>query len=242
MNPPAGPRATGLRHAVVGLAVAACALLALGEFTDIDLRLADAAFDRSTGDFRWRHAWFAEVLLHDWLRRLTSVVGACIVVIVTVDAVRPAPRLAAAGRLRLRAITFTALAIPLSVSLLKARSFTHCPWDVSRYGGSAAYVRLLEPATPHVAAGHCFPAGHATSALWLISLALLWLPQAPGRAALVASAAVVAGVALGALQQMRGAHFLSHTLWSAWIAVAVYTAVSVWLERRLATELRAGAP
>ena len=29
--------------------------------------------------------------------------------------------------------------------------------------------------------------------------------------------ALLAGLALGLAQQMRGAHFMSHTLWSAWL-------------------------
>ncbi len=209
-------------------------LLTLGEFTDLDLRLADAMFDPAAHGFPWRHRWFAEVLLHHRLRQAMSILGVTLLVLVAIDAVRPAKWLAAEQRLRLRAVAATALAIPLSVSLLKAIAFSHCPWDLSRYGGWAPYVRLLEAAPPGVAAGHCFPAGHATSGLWLIAVSLLWTAKAPRKAVAVAACAVTAGLALGFLQQMRGAHFLSHTLWSAWLAIAIDCAAARWLQRQLA--------
>lgn len=46
------------------------------------------------------------------------------------------------------------------------------------------------------------------------------------------SALLAGGLALGWMQQLRGAHFLSHTLWSAWIACAIVLALLVLLQER----------
>ena len=48
-------------------------------------------------------------------------------------------------------------------------------------------------------------------------------------------AALPAGLLLGWAQQLRGAHYLSHTLWSAWICWATGWAVeatcTAWMDR-----------
>lgn len=63
--------------------------------------------------------------------------------------------------------------------------------------------------------------GHASSALWLLGLAVFWLPRRPRMAAAVGGAMLLFGLAVGWMQQLRGAHFLTHTLWSMWVAVFI---------------------
>jgi membrane-associated PAP2 superfamily phosphatase len=123
--------------------------------------------------------------------------------------------------------------VPLAIGLWKARSALHCPWDVDRYGGAAPYLRLLDGVPAGWSNGACFPAGHASSALWLAAFCVWWLPQAPRKAAAVFAAGLAAGFALGWVQQLRGAHFLSHTLWSVWTAAAVLWALFALLRWRL---------
>ncbi|HZW13228.1 MAG TPA: phosphatase PAP2 family protein, partial [Noviherbaspirillum sp.] len=103
----------------------------------------------------------------------------------------------------------------------KAGSIHHCPWSLSRYGGFAPYLRIFDNLPIGASAGHCFPAGHASSALWLPSIATFWLPEQPRKARVAFAATLLPGFALGLAQQARGAHFLTHTLWSVWIAVLV---------------------
>ena len=45
--------------------------------------------------------------------------------------------------------------------------------------------------------------------------------------------ALLAGLVLGLSQQMRGAHFMSHTLWTAWLSWSVG-----WLSHGLFSRLR----
>ncbi len=208
------------RAAGLLLAVTPVVITLLATFTDLDLQLADAAFDARLGDFPWRHAWLAEVFSHVLLKQ--ALVGLAAVFIAL--ALCPHPRLAAQRR-QLRVVAGCALLVPGLIALLKQLSSSHCPWDLARYGGSAPYVRLLEALPAGVAPGHCMPAGHASSALWMVSLAVLFLPARPRTAAAVFGAMLTFGVAVGWLQQLRGAHFLSHTLWSAWIACSVLYAL-----------------
>ncbi|BDT60279.1 membrane protein [Massilia varians] len=224
------------------LALMAPLIAALGQWTDVDLMLADWLYNRATGNFPWREAWLTATFGHEIVKAGLTLLAIVFVVLALLDVVRPQPMLERPlARLRLRVIACSAVLVPLATSLLKQASSAHCPWDLARYGGSEPYVRLFEALPAGSLPGHCMPAGHASSALWLVSLAVLWLPG-PGRGAWRAACLALApGLVLGWMQQMRGAHFLTHTLWSAWIACAIVLALVVLLQPSGETVRRAPA-
>jgi len=223
-----------LRRLAAWLAAGALAIAALGQCTDIDLALADAVFD--AGVFPWRHAWLTEAVGHGMLKWLLVLLALGFIVAAGADLLAPSARRCAADRLRLRVVALSAILVPAAVNALKHVSSSHCPWDLQRYGGVQPYLRLFDAVPAGAMPGQCLPAGHASSALWLVSLAVYWLPGRPATAGRMACLALVPGLALGWLQQLRGAHFMTHTLWSAWIACAL---VSV-LVAALQAPLRAG--
>jgi membrane-associated PAP2 superfamily phosphatase len=135
-------------------------------------------------------------------------------------------------KLQIRVVALSAILVPAAISILKQASSSHCPWDLDRYGGSEPYVRLLEATPFGISSGNCMPAGHASSALWLISLAVFFYPQRPRAAAATAGLMLWVGFSVGWMQQLRGAHFLTHTLWSMWIACAIIFGVFTALNRR----------
>ena len=222
--------ASAIRLALL-LALAALLIYALEARTDIDLRLADALYDRVTGAFPWREAWLTADFNHRIAKTTLTVCAGLLTALALGDAIWPQAAFdRPLARLRLRVIAWSAALVPIVTSLLKQSSNAHCPWDLARYGGKEPYLRLFEALPPGVLPGHCLPAGHASSALWLVSLVVLWLPG-PGRKAWrVSSACLAPGLALGWMQQMRGAHFLSHSLWSAWIACAIVLGLVVALQ------------
>lgn len=210
------------RNAILACYVASgLAILLMGTATDIDLALARAVFDPRSGVFPLRHAWMTEVLGHTVLKHLMTAAGAALVIAVAVDRYRPFTALPPDVRVRLRVIAFSAVLVPLVVMLLKRASSSHCPWDLLEFSGTQAYVRLFDTDVPGTLPGHCMPAGHASSAMWLVSLAVIWLPHRPRLAILAGGGGLGLGMLLGGVQQLRGAHFLTHTLWTAWIACAV---------------------
>ena len=80
--------------------------------------------------------------------------------------------------------------------------------------------------------GHCFPAGHASAGFAFIGGYFVFRNVAPRTARIWLQASLASGLLLGLAQQLRGAHFMSHTLWTAlvaWcIAFAVDTAWQHW--------------
>jgi membrane-associated PAP2 superfamily phosphatase len=224
-----GQRATV--RILLWLLLAALAIFWLGRFTDVDLMLADRVFDQAAHGFPWRNAWLADTFSHGILKMFLTGAAVLTIIAAVVDLVRP--RASFGLRLRLQIVALSAILVPLATSMLKKASDSHCPWDLQRYGGNQPYVRLFE-ALPHGALpGHCLPGGHASTALWLLALAVFWLPHAPRKALAVAVAAAAFGFALGWLQQLRGAHFLTHTLWSVWVATAVVLVVIAVQQWRL---------
>ena len=224
---------TWLTRALALLAASALIILVLGQYTDLDLWLADLYFDPISQRFPWDKTWFATAFMHGYVKNVLMWIGFLLMAGALLDLIRPFARLPPAPRAALRISALAAFFEPLLISTLKRGSALHCPWGVDRYGGHNPFLRLLDVVPADWAAGHCFPAGHASSAMWLSALAAFWLPHAPARARAVFAFGLLAGFTLGWVQQMRGQHFLSHTLWTAWLSSALIVALFALFARPL---------
>lgn len=179
---------------------------------------ADMALMRlygSASGFVWRDAWLTSRLLHDGGRWLALGVLA----LVAWDAVRPllaGPSRAA--RAHWLGVTLFALVL---VPALKRLNSTSCPWELAEFGGTARYVWHGLLWVRDGGGGHCFPSGHAVAAFAFFGLYFLWRGHRPRFARAALLGVVVLGLAFGWAQMARGAHFASHTLWSAWLCWAV---------------------
>lgn len=109
----------------------------------------------------------------------------------------------------------------VAVSLVKSSSATSCPWDLQQFGGSASYVSHWVPGIRDGGGGRCFPAGHASAAFAWVAGWFAFRPHDRRVARAWLAAALVIGTVLGLAQQARGAHYMSHTMWTAWICWAV---------------------
>lgn len=124
---------------------------------------------------------------------------------------------ASRDRARIAWLLATAVSGMLLVSVLKHQSMSSCPWDLRPFGGPVAHVSHWLWDRADGGAGHCFPAGHASAAFAWLAGWFAWRDQQPRRARVWLVSSLIAGLVLGLAQQVRGAHFTSHTLWSAWI-------------------------
>lgn len=121
------------------------------------------------------------------------------------------------------------------VVALKGISRTSCPWDLAAFGGTAQHVSHWLWWVSDGGPGRCFPGGHVSTAFAFLPVAW-WLrtvdPVAARRWTLVV---VLFGLLLSAVQQARGAHFLSHNLWTGWLCW-----VTTWAMHRLSLRQRHG--
>ena len=111
--------------------------------------------------------------------------------------------------------------VPLLVGGLKQVTNIDCPWDLERYGGTRPFVHIFEDRPDELPRAACFPGAHSSSGFAL--LCLYFLGWRVGRAHALAGLAVglLVGVTFSLAQQSRGAHLLSHDLWSGFIAWAM---------------------
>lgn len=210
-----------LKTAFFALFFSAILFAVIAQFTNLDMKIEDYYYNAQTQQFIWKNSWFAKQFMHGYVKDLMVIFGLFLIVVVLLDLLRSIQAINQWTRIRLRFVALAAILIPSIISTAKQMSVVHCPWDVQRYGGTAPYLKLFDLMPSHLEAGHCFPAGHASTGLWLAAFCVFWLPHHPRKAFAVFLTGLGVGFALGWVQQMRGAHFLSHTLWSVWIASAI---------------------
>jgi membrane-associated PAP2 superfamily phosphatase len=206
--------------------LAAAVLLGL-EATDVDRMVSAWFFDPASGMFPLRYNIFLETVLHQWTKYVVVLI-ACLAIAGLALSFIVAPL-----RPQRRLLLFLALSLvlaPATVSGLKLLSNKHCPWDLEEFGGFLPYTRLLDSTPPGFKPGNCFPAGHASTGFVLMAFYFAGRSRRrPGFARAGLAAGLAAGMALGLGRMLQGAHFLSHTLWSAvvcWTVLALlYAAI-----------------
>ena len=191
------------------------------QYSGADLWIADRVFQAQGGHWAAREAWWASQVLHTGARKIMIFFW-----ILLFPAWLASMRgwLPAHWRGPLGYLLATLLTTAVVLGMLKRYSGVDCPWDLLRYGGTHPYLPLFSGQTNNDPPGTCFPAAHAGVgyawvALWfaLGHARTLWRCTALGMA-------LALGALFGMVQQIRGAHFLSHDLCSlalAWLVAAL---------------------
>ncbi|WP_337842141.1 phosphatase PAP2 family protein [Rheinheimera sp.] len=102
------------------------------------------------------------------------------------------------------------------VALVKKLLPAACPWDLQQFGGTQVFTRLWDSPAGAVP-GQCFPAGHASVGFGWMALYFYWRDSSPALARTALIGALMVGTGLGLVQQLRGAHFISHDITTAWL-------------------------
>lgn len=171
--------------------------------------------------FALRDHWWLSTVLHDGARHLALVIylGILGMVVRPVSLWRQLPRIQ-----RVEIVVGITLSL-LVITTIKRISLTSCPWELQTFGGVASHVSHWSWGVSDGGSGRCFPGGHASSAMAFLALSLPWLMSPQGhhrRTGLkLLGAIVLAGLVLGAVQTLRGAHYPSHTAWTALICASV---------------------
>jgi membrane-associated PAP2 superfamily phosphatase len=201
------------------LALACLPLLLLWDASALDLPVA--AWFGDAGGFALKEHWLFSAVLHSGARLLAWAV----VLVATLMVWWPRGvflRIEAARRVQFVA---TALCAVLAISLLKMASSTSCPWDLATFGGAAQHVSHWSWGGMDGGSGRCFPAGHASAGFAFVAGFFAFNHDAPRVARVWLAGALAFGLVLGLAQQVRGAHFMSHTLWTAWICWVIALAL-----------------
>lgn len=228
----AGSAGPGRRDARIALL--ALALLLAWEAGGLDRRVSHVV--GGTAGFPWRDAWFTRQLLHDGGRWA----AAAVLLALVAQALRrhPADPLGAPARWSALGVLLLNL---LAVPAFKRASATSCPWDLAEFGGTARFVAHWSWGVFDGGPGHCFPSGHAVAAFAFFAMAFAWRETHPAIARRWLAATLAAGALFGTAQVLRGAHFVSHVAWSAWICWTLAAGADA-LKRRRRRRLALAAP
>lgn len=223
MNRPSLPSSPSLRplgtSRLVGITLVGLLFVLAWDASGLDLAAAQI-FGTPAG-FPWRWSKPLSFWLHDVPR-----IGSWVVLAACFASIRwPVGVLRKLDRVERTQLAFSALAAVLAVSLMKSHSQTSCPWDLQVFGGMAHYVSHWALGVADGGPGGCFPAGHASAAFAWFGGYFVLRRGAPVAARRWLVVVLLLGSVFGVVQQMRGAHYTSHTLWTAWICWTVAFAI-----------------
>ena len=199
-------------------------LAGLFEQSQIDLIIADWLYQSEGGHWALRHNFLFSNILHQDAAQLVKTLALLVFGLAAVS-----HRVAWLKPYR-QALWYLALAMPVSALLVSVgKSLTHvdCPWDLLRYGGEQSYLKLFELRIESQSSGRCFPAGHASGGYTLMALYFFFLQIKPGWRFYGLGIGLACGLLFGVTQQLRGAHFLSHDLWT--LAICWFNSL-VWYQ------------
>jgi membrane-associated PAP2 superfamily phosphatase len=131
------------------------------------------------------------------------------------------------------AMLITVLVVVSLIPILKKINTTSCPWDLAQFGGAskAQWVSHWNWGVIDTGARRCFPAGHSSTALGFLAVPVFLLSVSRKWAYRLLALVAAAGVWMGFTQVYRGAHYVSHSLWTAWISLSVASVVW-WMMQR----------
>lgn len=120
----------------------------------------------------------------------------------------------------------------LTINVIKQLSATSCPWDLAEFGGVARHISHWALLTADGGPGQCFPSGHSSAAFAFFSLYFLHRHNNAKRANFCLAVVLLAGLIFSLTQIVRGAHYPSHALWTAWLCWTVCWLADRWLMRK----------
>lgn len=190
---------------------------------DLDRGIADYFYFIQGNSWIWKESWLAEDFFHKGGRWLSILMALALLVLVIVS------RFSFWLSSHKKALLYLFLATAgssLLISLLKSTLAVSCPWEFDRYGGNLLYVTVLEQLVLRNGEG-CFPAGHASAGYAWISTYFFGVHYQSRWRWLGLAIPLLVGMVLGVVQQIRGAHFFSHDLWS--LAICWFFSLAVFM-------------
>jgi membrane-associated PAP2 superfamily phosphatase len=207
----------------LGLLISAYFLLFIYPKTDLDQTLITPYFDVATHSFPLKHQFFLDKFMHSGLKYWMILIAiAAFLAGLQPNTHKPYSanffhKVIASHQKNFMWGFIGMLASTSTISFLKSISMHGCPHDLTLFGGQLPLLDLFAQLPAGVAAGHCFPGGHASGGFALMAFYFAFREYKPRFAKAMLVISLLLGFAMGWAQVMRGEHFLSHNLWSAWV-------------------------
>ncbi len=196
----------------------------------IDLSLIQPWVSHS-GEFLFRDSWYLAKLNHSYIKDIIMAVYICYFMgwLSSFKCQKLKMYQMKWGYFFLVSLLCTSI-----VGLIKSQSAYACPWNMT--------IPSVSGFTWDFSAknGHCFPGGHASTGFALVTGYFVYRLSNIKKACFFLVAGLILGFAMGWAQMMRGAHFLSHNLWTLWICwcvnVLIYQIILKYSPQILSTD------
>lgn len=220
----ANPGRFWLKH-IVPASIFILLMLLVYPHTHFDTRITDLFFDGQLHQFTLKNDPFLTIWMHVRLKWLMVAIALASLVLALLSY-----RLSSLNEYRLSLLcVFAGMVISTTaVTVFKHYSMHGCPWDIALYGGSLPLLDLFTSPPAGTEAGRCFPAGHPSGGFALMAFYFAFMHSKPRFSVLMLWVGLLMGLLMGLVQIMRGAHFLSHVLWSGCLVWMVLLAL-YWL-------------
>jgi len=193
------------------------------EYSGLDLWLGRHFYDQSLGLWPYRKHWLTEDLLHRGGRYLVVAMAVAVLALLIGSFFREGLK---PYRKDFAFILVAGLSGPAIVGLLKSLTHIYTPWTLQIFGGERPYIRIFDHVPANSSVGHAFPAAHASGGFAWISVFFVLRRRGIKRYRLSLALPLGLGILFGFAQQIRGAHFLSHDLFSlgiCWLCAALWS-------------------
>ncbi len=220
--------APGGMRSVLPVFLLALALQGIISLFNVDFIWAHWLFAQEGGHWSLKDNWILSSVIHNGGRELSVMLALgcnlAFLLSFVMDSLRPSRNLWA----YLACAPILAAGV---VSLGKQLSGVACPWSLQLLGGERPYVPLVQQLFSP-GEGACFPAGHASAGYAWFALYFVAAEYWPKSRRHILMMVSLLGLVFGFAQQLRGAHFLSHDLWSLVICWSVCALLAPRLLRR----------
>ncbi|MCE7521382.1 phosphatase PAP2 family protein [Vreelandella titanicae] len=203
-------------------------LIAMSVFSvlKIDFTITDFIYRLQGNAWAWKDTLITQDVLHKGGKWLSLTMGLITLLLLMLSTVVARFKVYRTPLLYLFSAT---LLSALLVATIKHLVSMECPWDLVRYGGARDFIGLLNIRPSSMPASACFPAGHASAGYTWIALYFFFTAIRPHWRWAGLALGLGLGLTFGITQQFRGAHFLSHDLWTVMICWTVSFVLSRFL-------------
>lgn len=203
-----------LKHAFIPLFVFIFVIWVFETYS-LDITIAKLFFNADSNKWYFGESWWSVTFIHKWGRDFIALIMLCallgLISSLFMSGLRP-----------YRFALFYVIAVILLstgvVSEVKHLTNIDCPWDLSLFNGTQPYFHIFADKSDKLVKGSCFPGGHSSGGFSLLLFYFLLRDYNRRYAYIALGTAIFVGSVFGFGQWVRGAHFVSHDLWSAMIA------------------------
>ncbi|RLB80131.1 MAG: PAP2 family protein [Deltaproteobacteria bacterium] len=198
-----------LIHLVVPFFVGSLAILS--EYSGLDVLIESYFFDSQTGSWPYKSLFITNEILHtggsDLIVLLAAFNAIAIIMSFFVKSIRP-------YRKHLLFVLIASATGLLIVNILKNTTHIYTPWSLKIFGGDKLYIRVFDTVPFESSVGHAFPGGHSSGGFAVISVYFALFAKNNKYQYYGLVIPLILGICFSITQEIRGAHFLSHDLFS----------------------------